>query len=109
MASNTAVRGGEKRQFSTSIWETMPGNKYGWKQCADEPAEVTAAKMKLPAATTADDYAKQIADARKKVQLAEARYKTALSKGVESTIEKATTSLKEAEQALKQLLNAETD
>lgn len=37
-----ANRGGENREFSESIWHSMPADKYGWAQSAEVPEEVKA-------------------------------------------------------------------
>lgn len=41
-----AIRNGERRSFSESLWSDMPSHRYGWVQVAEEPQEVRELRMK---------------------------------------------------------------
>lgn len=107
MAQITAQRGGEKRTFSLSIWQTMPVDKYGWKQCADVPEVVAEKKMQLAKDATPEDYAAQLEAARKTVTAANEKYQKAVEKN--KNVEKALADKDAAEAKLKELLNAKAD
>lgn len=63
MLTITAQRGTERRVFTLGIWQTMPANKYGWRQVAEEPDAVT--ELKLSKETTEKEYSEMIRRARK--------------------------------------------
>ena len=51
MSTIRANRNGESREFSKSVWDNMPDDKYGWQQAAEVPEEV----LNLQNAIGADD------------------------------------------------------